>query len=71
MNDVEAALRANGRATPDGRYWFSDPRVTHAEVEALMIVASCLTLGVPVTDVMTVEKWFTLVNRVADLEGRS
>ena len=68
--DTDEALRTHGNATSDGRYWFSNPRMTHSEVDALRIASSCLTLGVPVTDVMTVEKWFTLINRVADLERR-
>ena len=64
-------LRRYGK-TPDadGRYWFSDPRKTHNEDDAIMIAASCRLLGVPLTDTVTSEAWFVIVSRIAALERR-
>lgn len=70
MSRIEEALRQYGHPAPGGRWWFSDPYSTHSEASALAITAACLTLDVPVTDVLTGRSWFALVDRVTALEER-
>lgn len=70
MSDIHDALHRHGHRTEDGRWWFSDERFTHNETTALTISAACLSLGVPVTDVLRANSWFRLIERVMQLEER-
>lgn len=70
MTEIEEALRKHGHRTDDGRWWFSDERFTHSETTALTITATCISLEVPVTDILTARSWLRLIERVMQLEER-
>lgn len=67
---VWQALEWHAHRAPAGRWWFSDPELTHTEDEALKIAEACLFLGTRVTDVMSSQTWHALVSRLADLDER-
>lgn len=68
---VREALEEHAHRREDGTWWFGEsPHYLHAEDGALAIVEACLTLGMPVTDVLSAKSWLTVVRAVADLHRR-
>lgn len=68
--EVQERLREHAHRNGSGRWWFSSPDATHSEADALRIVQACMELDVPVTDIVSTAAWWTLVSRVAKLQGR-
>lgn len=71
--EITAALHEHAhQQEPDA--WVFGPRswtpMPHSTAKARMIVKACLILGQPVSDVMTIDMFLTLVERVVALEGR-
>jgi len=61
--NTSAARRADGQWTFNGLHW-------HTEADAVRVVQACNLLDVPITDIITTRAWWTLVNRVAELEAK-
>lgn len=51
-----------------GKQWSFGGEVWHDERTARLIARSCLILGVRVTDTLTIDAWFALLDRVLVLE---
>lgn len=66
---AQYAKRVEDDSMPE-RWWFSHPSAWHSREAALQIIDACLTLELPVTDVMTAAAWFTLVRMVATMRQR-
>jgi hypothetical protein len=57
--------------TEDGWYLKgSSTAITHSEQSALDIIRACLILGVRVTDILTADAWWKLIQRVTDIDAR-
>lgn len=65
---VTAALREHAQQWATDAWSFGGP--AHSTEDARAITRACLTLGVPVTDVFTVEVWTALMDRVIQTEVR-
>lgn len=71
--EITAALHEHAEQWAPDMWFFGDASFTpmpHSTAKARMIVKACLILGQPVSDVITIDMFLTLVERVVALEGR-
>ncbi len=71
--EITAALHEHAEQwTPDTWVFggFASNPVPHTTAKARMIVKACLILGQPISDVLTIDMFLTLVERVVAIEGR-
>lgn len=66
--EITTALQDNAKLSDEGRWSFGGG-YWHSAPEARQIVRACLTLGTPVTDVLSSASWATLIDTVATLHA--
>jgi hypothetical protein len=65
-------LLAHATEIEPGRWVLNSSGMVDRDASAtLLVIRACVTLGVPVSDLMTARAWGTLVAKVAALEARA
>lgn len=69
-DEITVALQVHADQWGPDAWVFGAGWVQHTEAKARMIVKACLLLGQPVSDVLTIDIFLALTERLVALEGR-